>query len=78
MKLSVRLRPAEPEVQHVNEQQQHHTPAQGRQPVRLPLRWAVILTIAASTGMPAGAAGGPVAVVGGFFATATAMHLMID
>ncbi|MEV6507032.1 hypothetical protein AB0M61_13000 [Streptomyces sp. NPDC051642] len=48
------------------------------EPERLPLRWAVIIAVAAVAAVAVATAGGLPAAIGTFLAVAGGMHLMVD
>lgn len=52
-------------------------PSPEEPPGRLPLRWAVILVVAAMAAVPMAAVGGPPAAVAVFITVAGALHVMV-
>ena len=56
--------------------EQHQEPS-GESARRLPLRWAVILAIAAGASVPAGAAAGFAGGIAAFVMVAAALHAMV-
>ncbi|MFQ3559561.1 hypothetical protein QZN11_22550 [Streptomyces gramineus] len=48
-----------------------------QQPERLPLRWTVIIAVAAAAAVPAATVGGLPAAIGTFIAVAGALHVMV-
>ncbi|MFF3245184.1 hypothetical protein ACFYWY_15970 [Streptomyces sp. NPDC002870] len=49
-----------------------------RQPERLPLRWAVIIAVAAVAAVAVATAGGLPAAIGTFLTVAGGMHVIVD